>query len=97
MAYLTEPNKTKITEEGSSSIFSFCAAEMQGWRKSMEDAHLSIPSYAGDPNSGLFAVFDGHGGKLYVNNDDRQRSCRVCEKTLRKRIAEQSKLRQGRL
>ena len=39
---------------------------MQGWRKSMEDASLLLPSTkAGFPT--LFAVFDGHGG-LEVSN-----------------------------
>ena len=34
---------------------------MQGWRGSMEDAHIAEPDI-GDGNS-LFAVFDGHGGR----------------------------------
>lgn len=33
---------------------------MCGWRKFMEDAHVSLLDL-GDGNS-LFAVFDGHGG-----------------------------------
>lgn len=28
----------------------------------MEDAHVIIDQYGGDPNTGLFAVYDGHGG-----------------------------------
>jgi len=34
---------------------------MQGWRKSMEDAHLCIPNLGDDVS--LFGVFDGHGGQ----------------------------------
>jgi serine/threonine protein phosphatase PrpC len=34
---------------------------MQGWRKSNEDAHISITDLV--PGVHLFAVFDGHGGK----------------------------------
>ncbi len=33
-----------------------------GWRLYMEDAHLSIPNFKN--GIGLFAVFDGHGGKI---------------------------------
>ena len=33
---------------------------MQGWRKSMEDAHLAILEVQTDIS--LFGVFDGHGG-----------------------------------
>ena len=40
-------------------------AEMQGWRASMEDAHVlctDAEADAGAPGLGVFAVFDGHGG-----------------------------------
>jgi len=33
---------------------------MQGWRMNMEDAHISLPNLT--DTTGLFAVFDGHGG-----------------------------------
>lgn len=35
----------------------------QGWRRSMEDAHLAVPSIAGDDMASIFGVFDGHGGE----------------------------------
>jgi protein phosphatase 1G len=35
---------------------------MQGWRVSMEDAHIAIADMHKDPPMGIFAVFDGHGG-----------------------------------
>lgn len=34
---------------------------MQGWRLSMEDAHICNDNINGE-GMGLFAVFDGHGG-----------------------------------
>ena len=37
---------------------------MQGWRNTMEDAHLSMSSF-GD-GLALFGVFDGHGGKCAI-------------------------------
>ena len=41
---------------------------MQGWRTSMEDAHLSAQI---DNDTTIFGVFDGHGGKevaIFVAN-----------------------------
>jgi len=64
LVYLQEPNTIKNSTEGTAKILDFGATEMQGWRKSMEDAHITLAPFAGDPNSALFAVFDGHGGKL---------------------------------
>ena len=37
-----------------------------GWRNYMEDASISISPLSDNKNS-LFAVFDGHGGKVYHN------------------------------
>lgn len=34
----------------------------QGWRRSMEDAHLAVPALDGDESAAVFGVFDGHGG-----------------------------------
>ena len=38
----------------------FGATGMQGWRKSMEDAHIAALDI--DNDISLFGVFDGHGG-----------------------------------
>jgi protein phosphatase 1G len=38
------------------------ASGMQGWRKRMEDSHISELS-AGNGKASIFGVFDGHGGK----------------------------------
>jgi serine/threonine protein phosphatase PrpC len=58
--YLSTPNKTKHSNEGSSSQLKFGASSMQGWRKSNEDAHITAIDFV--PGVSLFAVFDGHGG-----------------------------------
>ena len=36
------------------------ASAMQGWRNSMEDAHLAALSVDGPRRLSLFGVFDGH-------------------------------------
>lgn len=45
----------------------FAVSSMQGWRKTMEDAHIAIPNletqYDVPQGTSLYAVFDGHGGK----------------------------------
>jgi len=41
------------------------AGEMQGWRPAMEDDYVATASFSSDEawaNTGLFGVFDGHGG-----------------------------------
>jgi protein phosphatase 1G len=37
-------------------------AGMQGWRKTMEDAHIAQTVLNKDDDMSVFAVFDGHGG-----------------------------------
>jgi len=60
--FLSQPNKTKDSKEGENADLKFVATGMQGWRLNMEDAHVSITNYGGDPSTCLFGVFDGHGG-----------------------------------
>lgn len=64
--YLAQPITEKHTSRNESSKtklrYSFC--EMQGWRRNMEDAAITEVDI-GDGNA-LFAVFDGHGGKILV-------------------------------
>ena len=36
---------------------------MQGWRKRMEDAHITEISQGKSSELDVFGVFDGHGGK----------------------------------
>ena len=41
------------------------APAAQGWRKSMEDAHIATTQLVSSsaPCSAMFGVFDGHGGR----------------------------------
>eukprot|EP00292_Cryptomonas_paramecium_P021707 CAMPEP_0113664138 /NCGR_PEP_ID=MMETSP0038_2-20120614/1554_1 /TAXON_ID=2898 /ORGANISM="Cryptomonas paramecium" /LENGTH=168 /DNA_ID=CAMNT_0000579289 /DNA_START=112 /DNA_END=614 /DNA_ORIENTATION=+ /assembly_acc=CAM_ASM_000170 len=64
-AYMSAPNKEKVSEDGSGPSYSYGASSMQGWRTGMEDAHVAKTDVAG--GIGMFAVFDGHGGKEVAN------------------------------
>jgi protein phosphatase 1G len=59
-AYLSSPVTTKEVWEGRGSDVKYGGSAMQGWRRTMEDAHLA--ETAVDANTQLFGVFDGHGG-----------------------------------
>lgn len=74
--YLPTPCTLVEVEEYIGENIEFAVGGMQGWRVSMEDAHIGV---VGVKESGplkvrdtaLFAVFDGHGGKdvaLFVEN-----------------------------
>ena len=47
---------------------------MQGWRKRMEDSHISDMNLGPSNSTHLFGVFDGHGGNpttlniIFLNN-----------------------------
>ena len=71
--YLSTPIVEKDIEEGidlqnSSTPVSWAVVDMQGWRKSMEDAHLAQTNVSTatersiDHTAQVYAVFDGHGG-----------------------------------
>ena len=36
---------------------------LQGWRKSMEDAHVATTDLGNTKGAAMFGVFDGHGGR----------------------------------
>jgi len=63
----TEQHSKEEKKEKSSitSVQDFGVCADQNWkhRRRMEDAHIIVDSFNGDPNSGFFAVYDGHGGK----------------------------------
>lgn len=69
--YLATPVKEKKSEEAENGKVSirihlfdkirYGLSSMQGWRRSMEDAHISNLDI-GD-GVAIFGVFDGHGGK----------------------------------
>lgn len=57
--YLAKPVTDKSIDQGSSPLYHWVCVDMQGWRKTMEDAHVACH----EPNSyHVFGVFDGHGG-----------------------------------
>jgi serine/threonine protein phosphatase PrpC len=58
--YLKSPKLDKQIEIKSNDRLTSTLVQMQGWRISMEDAHINEPNF--DLNSSLFAIFDGHGG-----------------------------------
>lgn len=63
-AHLDQPLKDKNTETGSNSQYSWAACAMQGWRITMEDAHIIHEVTLEDDQKGLLVgVFDGHGGE----------------------------------
>lgn len=61
----------------------------------MEDAHLSI-SPLSDKRSSIFAVFDGHGGIFYFNNE-RRGSGNLCRTTFRRIIINKFQLQKRAL
>mmetsp|Transcript_38536 Transcript_38536/g.46580 ORF Transcript_38536/g.46580 Transcript_38536/m.46580 type:complete len:351 (-) Transcript_38536:108-1160(-) len=58
--YLSQPITAKESEDGSGRNCKYGLSSMQGWRRSMEDAHVARPDHHGEVS--MFAVFDGHGG-----------------------------------
>ncbi|GMF13124.1 unnamed protein product [Phytophthora lilii] len=63
--FLATPITEKDTQSGRGNGLEFGLATMQGWRTGMEDAHVAQLEPAGLPaGCSLFAVFDGHGGRL---------------------------------
>ena len=60
--YLSVPKTDKETERGSCRDLSYGMSGMQGWRRSMEDAHLAAMDFNGNTDMCMFGVFDGHGG-----------------------------------
>ncbi|KAK2197784.1 bifunctional PPM-type phosphatase [Babesia duncani] len=69
-AHLSSPRKEKISSFGGSDANStiFGSSSIQGWRISMEDAHLTVPELSlGNLKIALYGVFDGHGGASVSN------------------------------
>ncbi|CEM29612.1 unnamed protein product [Vitrella brassicaformis CCMP3155] len=67
-AYLSQPRTDKDSEDGgdlSSGVSRFGVSSMQGWRQTMEDAHLAKPDFA--DTAAVYGVFDGHGGHAVSN------------------------------
>ncbi|RHZ09776.1 hypothetical protein DYB26_000894, partial [Aphanomyces astaci] len=65
--FLSTPQTDKVTHVGEGNGISFGVSCMQGWRTTMEDAHIAqanVPAFSG---ASIFAVFDGHGGNLVAD------------------------------
>lgn len=64
-AYLDTPITEKNPECSKNEMAAWGVCSMQGWRCSMEDAHIAttIDLPKSKTKGLLFAVFDGHGGK----------------------------------
>jgi serine/threonine protein phosphatase PrpC len=60
--YLSTPVTKKYTTLSACDYLKYCESSMQGWRISMEDAHICSMELGRNPKAALFAVFDGHGG-----------------------------------
>lgn len=55
---MAQPITAKESEFKENGLLAFGYSSMQGWRRSMEDAHTAVL----EPHGGFFAVFDGHSG-----------------------------------
>ena len=57
-------SKTVYDKENNGLRIGVC--EMQGWRRTMEDASIAVSQFGPD-NTSLFGIFDGHGGGVVSN------------------------------
>ena len=60
---LKEPIKEKELSNDENDILRYGSCGMQGWRKRMEDSHITDISQGENQRFNIFGVFDGHGGK----------------------------------
>lgn len=63
---LSEPVTSKETAACQNNFYKVGSSCMQGWRINMEDAHTHVLSLPDDPGTAFFAVYDGHGGILFI-------------------------------
>ena len=87
--YLSSPIRDKRTTVGENQHVKFSTCEMQGWRNTMEDAKLANMEL--DPETMLFGVFDGHGGKEVAEFVSRH----FCTELLRNRSYRQGNIEQA--
>lgn len=59
---LSEPVTSKETSCCQNNFVKVGSSCMQGWRITMEDAHIHLLSLPNDKDTCFFGVFDGHGG-----------------------------------
>ena len=63
MDLLKQPITEKELDNGENNILRYGSCGMQGWRKRMEDSHITDISQGENERFNIFGVFDGHGGK----------------------------------
>ena len=71
MDFLPSPILTKELFSGENTLLRYGVCSMQGWRKRMEDTHITDISKGENDRFNIFGIFDGHGGKevaQYVSN-----------------------------
>lgn len=59
---MNQANTDKTTYNKTISNMKIGVCEMQGWRKTMEDAAIVLPNF--EKNTSLFGILDGHGGSI---------------------------------
>ena len=59
---LDKPIKEKELSFGENTTIKYGCCGMQGWRKTMEDCHITDLSQGEESRFDIFGVFDGHGG-----------------------------------
>ena len=59
---VSQANTEKATYDKIISNMKNGVCEMQGWRKTMEDAAIVLPNF--EKNTSLFGILDGHGGSI---------------------------------
>lgn len=63
-AFLEKPITDKTSDVGEGAGLKYAVVGMQGWRVSMEDAHVAITAVPELDGYSFFGVFDGHAGHL---------------------------------
>ena len=59
---VNQANTEKATYDKTVSNMKIGVCEMQGWRRTMEDAAIVLPNF--EKNTSLFGILDGHGGSI---------------------------------
>lgn len=77
-AFLDKPITEKEYHVGAGNSLEWACAHMQGWRVSMEDAHVSKVGLPDAPDCSFFGVFDGHGGSMIALYSAKRIVDRIC-------------------
>ncbi|KFD53010.1 hypothetical protein M513_06126 [Trichuris suis] len=87
-ASLSEPVTKRSTESCANDLYKVGSSSMQGWRISMEDAHIQLLAMPEDEGLSFFGVYDGHGGAAVA---------RYASYYLHKRIVQSKAYEEGRI